>query len=199
MESTTFSELCKKLGNQSLPEAERWKSIKYILCEEQNEPSFDFQAMLNANRVAFIDDDDVGEGFLVLDYTNSDLGVIQRNNLTATFIPLERILIVSFVVEPTSEGNISIDEIVSKITGDTYDIPVVVSFSNSLYYFKHGDPLVFAIIFDKDITSTEYDIAYFDVYGNELDAAPTAVGSYKITVTCKNGYTGYGECRFNIQ
>ena len=201
MEYTKFQNLCKYLGDQSLDEKDRWKSLKYLNIAGQATPGFDFQRLLKEGRINFITNTDVGPGFTIIDMPFSDMGVTNLSDPILTFIPLQSVDSFTFVItkESATGGNISIEELTSGITGNTnYDIPVIVKFTNSLYYFKKGEVIKFPVIFSKEITSVNYDVTYQDKLGNDLSEKPTDVGEYFVTITCKNGYTGKGTCRFEI-
>ena len=59
MEYANFKKLCTYLGDQSLPEDERWKSLKYINIAGQAIPGFDFQRLLRENRINFVNSEDI--------------------------------------------------------------------------------------------------------------------------------------------
>lgn len=201
MEYAKFANLCKYLGDQSLDEADRWKSLKYINISDQASPGFDFQRLLRENRINFIKNTDIGPGFVLIDAPFSDMGITNLQDPVLTFIPLESIDSFTFVVtkEP-EEGahNITIEEIVSDITEETYDLPVLIKFTNNMYYFEVGETLKFPVIFSRTLTSDNYDISYQDNLGNELDDKPTTIGEYYVTITCKDGYVGTNRVKFSI-
>lgn len=202
MEYANFKKLCTYLGDQSLPEDERWKSLKYINIAGQVIPGFDFQRLLRENRINFINSEDIGPGFTILDNANSDMGITNINDPVLSFIPLISIDSVTFVVTKTSADgskNISINELTEEIQASESDIPVTIKFSNSIYYFSKGENIVFPVIFSRNITAENYDVTYEDRLGNALDSKPTEVGSYYVKITCKDGYVGESRCKFEIQ
>lgn len=202
MEYANFKKLCTYLGDQSLPEDERWKSLKYINIAGQAIPGFDFQRLLRENRINFVNSEDIGPGFTILDNANSDMGITNINDPVLSFIPLISIDSVTFVVTKTSADgskNISINELTEEIQASESDIPVTIKFSNSIYYFSKGENIVFPVIFSRNITAENYDVTYEDKLGNILDSKPTEVGSYYIKITCKDGYIGESKCKFEIQ
>lgn len=202
MEYANFKKLCTYLGDQSLPEDERWKSLKYINIAGQAIPGFDFQRLLRENRINFINSEDIGPGFTILDNANSDMGITNINDPVLSFIPLISIDSVTFVVTKTSADgskNISINELTEEIQASESDIPVNIKFSNSIYYFSKGENIVFPVIFSRNITAENYDVTYEDKLGNVLDSKPTEVGSYYVKITCKDGYVGESRCKFEIQ
>lgn len=202
MEYANFKKLCTYLGDQSLPEDERWKSLKYINIAGQAIPGFDFQRLLRENRINFINSEDIGPGFTILDNANSDMGITNINDPVLSFIPLISIDSVTFVVTKTSADgskNISINELTEEIQASESDIPVTIKFSNSIYYFSKGENIVFPVIFSRNITAENYDVTYEDKLGNVLDSKPTEVGSYYVKITCKDGYVGESKCKFEIQ
>ena len=139
MEYSNFKSLCNTLGDQSLPEEDRWKSLKYINIEGQAIPGFDFQRLLKENRITFVESEDVGPGFIIIDSYNSDMGVENINSPILSFIPLDSVDSLTFVVtKQAADGskNISLGEILEDITEDAYDIPVIIKFPNSVYYFN---------------------------------------------------------------
>lgn len=202
MEYANFKKLCTYLGDQSLPEDERWKSLKYINIAGQAIPGFDFQRLLRENRINFINSEDIGPGFTILDNANSDMGITNINDPVLSFIPLISIDSVTFVVTKTSSDgskNISINELTEEIQASESDIPVTIKFSNSIYYFSKEENIVFPVIFSRNITAENYDVTYEDKLGNVLDSKPTEVGLYYVKITCKDGYVGESKCRFEIQ
>ena len=202
MEYANFKKLCTYLGDQSLPEDERWKSLKYINIAGQAIPGFDFQRLLRENRINFINSEDIGPGFTILDNANSDMGITNINDPVLSFIPLVSIDSVTFVVTKTSADgskSISINELTEEIQASESDIPVTIKFSNSIYYFSKGENIVFPVIFSRNITAENYDVTYEDRLGNVLDSKPTEVGSYYVKITCKDGYVGESRCKFEIQ
>lgn len=201
MEYEKFQTLCKYLGDQSLDEKDRWKSLKYLNIAGQAAPGFDFQRLLKEGRINFITNTDIGPGFTIIDIPFSDMGVTNSSEPILTFIPLQSVDSFTFVVTKESEtgGNISIEELTSDITGNTnYEIPVIVKFTNSLYYFKKGEEIKFPVMFSKELTSDNYDVTYKDSLGNTLSEKPTNIGEYFVIITCKNGYTGKGMSKFEI-
>ena len=98
MELSNFQSLCSALGDQSLAEKDRWKSIKYISIAGQASPGFDFQRLLRENRIFFMNNDEIGAGFCILDAANSDMGVTNINDPVLSFIPLKVVDAVTFVV-----------------------------------------------------------------------------------------------------
>lgn len=202
MEYANFKKLCTYLGDQSLPEDERWKSLKYINIAGQAIPGFDFQRLLRENRINFINSEDIGPGFTILDNANSDMGITNINDPVLSFIPLISIDSVTFVVTKTSADgskNISINELTEEIQASESDIPVTIKFSNSIYYFSKGENIVFPVIFSRNITAENYDVTYEDKLGNVLDSKPIEVGSYYVKIACKDGYVGESKCKFEIQ
>lgn len=202
MEYANFKKLCTYLGDQSLPEDERWKSLKYINIAGQAIPGFDFQRLLRENRINFVNSEDIGPGFTILDNANSDMGITNINDPVLSFIPLISIDSVTFVVTKTSADgskNISINELTEEIQASESDIPVTIKFSNSIYYFSKGENIVFPVIFSRNITTENYDVTYEDKLGNILDSKPTEAGSYYVKITCKDGYVGESKCKFEIQ
>jgi hypothetical protein len=202
MEYLVFKSLCNTLGNQKLPEEERWKSLKYINIAGQAIPGFDFQTLLKQNRINFISSEEVGPGFIIIDSHNSDMGVTNINNPIVSFIPLTSVDSLTFMVtKEASDGskNISLGEILEDITDDEYDIPVIVKFKSAVYYFKKGTEMKFDVTFSRNITKDNYDVIYQDKLGNTLTNPPSEVGTYYAMVVCNNGYVGSARCRFEIQ
>jgi hypothetical protein len=202
MEYSNFKSLCKTLGDQNLPEEERWKSLKYINIAGQAIPGFDFQRLLKENRITFVASEEVGPGFIIDDTPNSDMGVTNTNDPILSFIPLDSVDSLTFIVTKEAEdgsSHVSLGEILETVTGETYDIPVAIRFENSVYYFIKGEEMKFPVKFSRNITKDNYDVTYQDILGNTLDKAPTEVGSYYAVVTCKNGYIGKNKCRFEIK
>ena len=202
MDYIKFTNLCKYLGNQSLAEADRWKSLKYINISGQAVPGFDFQRLLKEDKINLITNTDIGPGFVILDSAYSDMGITNLQDPILSFIPLDSVDSFTFVVtkEPVEGAlNVTIEELVSGITNEVYNIPVLIKFPSSTYYFKVGEALKFPVIFSRTLTSSDYDISYQDELGNDLAVKPIEVGNYYITITCKNGYTGSHRVRFEIQ
>lgn len=93
----TFNALCKALGDQSLPEKDRWKSIKYISIAGQASPGFDFQTMVKRNAIFFINNEGKSM-FVLIDAANPDMGVMNLNDPVVSFIPLSVVDSVSFCI-----------------------------------------------------------------------------------------------------
>lgn len=74
----TFLDTCKRYGDQSLPENERWKSIKYFSTEGQME-STDFEFYYKHNEAYFINDSSTGPGFIFLETPYTEFGAPHRN------------------------------------------------------------------------------------------------------------------------
>ena len=202
MEYSKFKSLCNTLGDQKLPEEDRWKSLKYLNIAGQAIPGFDFQKLLKENRIDLIKSEEVGPGFIIIDKPNSDMGVTNINNPIVSFIPLDSVDSLTFVVtKEANDGsrNISLGEILEDITDEEYDIPVIVRFSNSVYYFKKGTEMKFPITFSRNITKDNYNVIYKDHLGNILNKEPSEIGTYYAIVTCNNGYVGNAMCKFEIQ
>ena len=202
MEYSNFKSLCNTLGDKNLPEDERWKSLKYINIAGQAIPGFDFQTLLKQNRINFIKSEEVGPGFIIIDSHNSDMGVVNINDPIVSFIPLDSVDSLTFMVtKEASDGskNISLGEILEDIIDDEYDIPVIVKFKNNVYYFKKGTEMKFDVTFSRNITKDNYEVIYKDKDGNTLDSEPSEIGTYYAIVSCINGYVGNAKCRFEIQ
>lgn len=201
MELANFQSLCSALGDQALAEKDRWKSIKYISIAGQATPGFDFQKMLKDNRIFFLSNDTIGAGFCLLDSANSDMGITNINDPVLSFIPLKVVDAVTFIVTKKSDTGepLSIYELTEGISSEAYDIPVVVRFPHSVFYFKKGEPIKIPVVFSRSITDDNYDIIYLDSNSNEIDAKPTDIGSYYLHIKCKDGYIGQGITRFEIQ
>ena len=119
MEYSNFKKLCNTLGDQKLPEEERWKSLKYLNIAGQAIPGFDFQRLLKENRINFISSEDVGPGFIIIDSPNSDMGVTNINNPIVSFIPLTSVDSVTFIVtKEAADGSktVSLGEILEDIS-----------------------------------------------------------------------------------
>jgi len=201
MEYSKFTNLCKYLGDQNLAEKDRWKSLKYINISGQAIPGFDFQRLLNEDRINLITNSDVGPGFVILDAPYSDMGVMNLQDPVLTFIPLSSVDSFTFIVSKKPvEGatNVTIEEIVKDITNEEYDIPVLIKFPNNTYFFDIGEPIKIPVIFSRTLTEDNYDITYQDNLGNDLKSKPTASGIYYLTITCKDGYTGSNRVKFEI-
>lgn len=199
-----FDALCKYLGDQSLPENERWKSLKYISFTGHVLPTIDFQNAFKKHMAYYVDNNETGPGIFVLDFADSDLGVTNINDKVITFIPLERIEVVTFTVNKKAEDGskeISIYEVISDISDTTgIDIPVSIRFPDNVYYFKADETnWTIPVAFSRKITDDNYTISYEDSLGNKLDEKPTKVGTYFACITCTNGYTGEGKVQFKIQ
>lgn len=94
MTTAEFKEICKKFGDQTLPESERWKSIKAISVNEMDYP-INFEDSFNKNMIYFLENESIGDGFYLMEYAHSDLDLFNRNKI-CSFIPIESVLAVSF-------------------------------------------------------------------------------------------------------
>lgn len=109
MVKSQFNFICEKLGDPDLPANEKWKCLKYIFIEN---PIVDVQLLLRNRQIAYIDNPDIGPGFYIMGYSNSDLGIQPYNNQVITFIPLSLIDKISVIttIESDDENDPSYDE-----------------------------------------------------------------------------------------
>ena len=112
--------LCDKLGDPNLAPNEKWKSIKYIFVEN---PLVDVQKLVYKQEIMYIDDPNIGAGFYIIGYSNSDLGVPKANERVVTFIPLKLIDKISIVANLDMNNGPSDDDenniLYVDTTGDT--------------------------------------------------------------------------------
>ena len=143
MLKTQFNFLCKTFGNPKLPDNEKWKCIKYIFVEN---PLADVQRLIRLRKIAYVDNFNIGPGFYILGYANSDLGVPKHGERVVTFIPLTLIDKISLVTSfDENDGGSGDDE------------------NNVLYVNTDGDTLIFM---DKMEVETYEDIIII----NNVDA-----------------------------
>lgn len=90
-----FDYLCKTFGDPSIPESDRWKSIKYIYIEN---PLPDFQTLLKEHNIIYINNESIGAGFYIISPPNADTDPINKG-LVVSFIPLEMIDKISFILD----------------------------------------------------------------------------------------------------
>lgn len=140
--------LCDRLGDPNLGANEKWKCIKYIYVEN---PIADVQKLLKRREIMYVDNPDIGAGFYILGYSNSDLGVPKRNDRVVTFIPLKLIDKISIVTTidiendgTDNENNIIVDSegdtlILSNIDVETYEDIIII---NNVKVETDGDTLV---------------------------------------------------------
>lgn len=93
MLKTQFDYLCKTYGDQTLAEKDRWKAIKYIYNEN---PLIDVQRALKENTILYIDNQDIGPGFYILEAPYA-FSIPTQEDRVVTFIPLYLIDKISFV------------------------------------------------------------------------------------------------------
>lgn len=141
--------LCEKLGSPDLGPNEKWKSIKYIFIEN---PIVDVQRLLKNREIMYIDNPDIGPGFYIIGYTNSDLG-IPKYDRVVTFIPLKLIDKISIITKIDVENDGTTDEenniiyvdsegdtlILGNIEVDTYEDIIII---NNVTVKPDGDTLV---------------------------------------------------------
>ena len=121
MPNDTFLDLCKNFGDPSLPEAERWKSVKYISTEGQMEP-LDFEFLFKHNEAYFINSEEYGTGFILIETPYTEFEPVNNNpnspgnkKRIVTFIALTMVNSISFrttntnsvqnIIDNTSETN----------------------------------------------------------------------------------------------
>lgn len=94
MLKSQITSLCNAFGDQSIPESERWKCIKYIFTEN---PIIDAQLLISKGELIYIDNANIGAGFYVMGSPNADFGIPNRDEKIVTFIPIELVDKISFV------------------------------------------------------------------------------------------------------
>lgn len=75
-------------SDQSLPDDEKWKCIKYIYIEN---PIADVQLLLKRNGIKYIDNSEIGPGFYIIDAPSSEYGIQKSDDRTVTFVALSAI------------------------------------------------------------------------------------------------------------
>lgn len=204
MTYTNFYNLCKYAGDQSLSEANRWQSIKYISFITQKDPPFDLQYQLAKGAIEFVTIGDSG-GFIIEDYPWSSLGNPTSNHdIIDYFIPVESIASVTFIMKSEAENatEIGLQEYLKELglyTG-TVTKYVDVQFTNSRYAIKIDElnDFSFTIKTSRDI-GNNYTITYYDSYYNKLSSKPTKIGKYFVKLTCNNNFKGEAETLLELQ
>ena len=114
MLKSQITSLCNVFGDQSLPESERWKCIKYIFTEN---PIIDAQLLISRGELIYIDNANIGAGFYVMGSPNADFGIPNKDDKVITFIPLALVDKISFITtnmspdfNPDDGGNINPDD-----------------------------------------------------------------------------------------
>lgn len=145
MLKSQFIFLCNKLGDPNLGSNEKWKSVKYIFVEN---PIADVQKLLKRQEIMYVDNPDIGAGFYIMSYSNSDLGVPKYNERVVTFIPLSLIDKISIIATIDSsdddENNIIVDSegdtlILDNIDVEAYEDIIII---NNVKVETDGDTLI---------------------------------------------------------
>ena len=145
MLKSQFIFLCERLGNSNLKTNEKWKSIKYIFVEN---PIADVQKLLKRQEIMYVDNPDIGAGFYIMSYSNSDLGIPKYYEKVITFIPLSLIDKISIItdidVSDDDENNIIVDSegdtlILDNIDVEAYEDIIII---NNVKVETDGDTLI---------------------------------------------------------
>jgi hypothetical protein len=102
MRKSQLDFLCKAFGDQTLPDNEKWKCIKYIFIEN---PIVDVELLIKKNEIKYIDNAENGAGFYILATPNADFGISKLNEKLVTFIPLKIIDKISLNVKSLNNEN----------------------------------------------------------------------------------------------
>ena len=104
-----FRTICNTYGDKTLPEGERWKSIKYISVEGQME-STDFGYYYDNNLGYFLDVDDFPQVFVILATPYAEFQPLNYKEKIATIITLTMVNALGFkTTESSSSGGGSND------------------------------------------------------------------------------------------
>ena len=151
MLKSQFDFLCKTFGNPDLPDNEKWKCIKYIFIEN---PIADVQKLIRVNQIMYIDNPNIGPGFYIMSYSNSDLGVPKYSRQVITFIPLK--LIDKLSISPFLDDNNDDDNNENNILYvDTYEDTLIIE---GLEVETYED----TIIINNAISDTDGDIVIIE-------------------------------------
>lgn len=190
MTDTEFTALCNKLGDQSLPEGERWKSIKYAGVFG-NSRVLEVQRLFNENRLYLVDDPNFGKSFIYFDTPIADYEVTNCQEKTVSVIPLEKF---DQFIFGCNYDVIDIYDLMNTIDEDAnFDKPVIIKMPRVYVLTKNelSDPSAIEVAFNRALTADDYEMKITDSEGSEYTTLTDLdVGSYTLTVTCKNGYTG---------
>ena len=115
-----FDYLCQTFGDPSIPETDRWKSIKYIYVEN---PLPDFQTLLKEHNIIYINNASIGAGFYIISPPNSNLEPINKG-LVVSFVPLDMVDKISFILDDSiiHSGDENVSNLNARIMSNSNDI-----------------------------------------------------------------------------
>ena len=129
-----FLKVCNALGDQNLPEGERWRSIS--LMHIDNLPIFNFQDMYKAGKAYFIGDGTGATGFVFHEHIPAELSV--KGDPITSFVDLDVVFSVHFVMQKNFKTAANI----AKAIDDSFAPTVKVSFDKDDYGFEKASDIV---------------------------------------------------------
>ena len=129
-----FLKVCNALGDQNLPEGERWRSIS--LMHIDNLPIFNFQDMYKAGKAYFIGDGTGATGFVFHEHIPAELSV--KGDPITSFVDLDVVFSVHFVMQKNFKTAANI----AKAIDASFAPTVKVSFDKEDYGFEKASDIV---------------------------------------------------------
>ena len=129
-----FMTVCNALGDQNLPEGERWRSIS--LMHIDNLPIFNFQDMYKAGKAYFIGDGTGATGFVFHEHIPAELSV--KGDPITSFVDLDVVFSVHFVMQKNFKTAANI----AKAIDASFAPTVKVSFDKEDYGFEKASDIV---------------------------------------------------------
>ncbi len=129
-----FLKVCNALGDQSLPEGERWRSIS--LMHIDNLPIFNFQDMYKDGKAYFVGDGTGATGFVFHEHIPAELSV--KGDPITSFVDLNVVFSVHFIMQKNFKTAANI----AKAIDDSFAPTVSVAFEEESYGFEKASEIV---------------------------------------------------------
>lgn len=168
-----FLKVCNALGDQNLPEGERWRSIS--LMHIDNLPIFNFQDMYKAGKAYFIGDGTGATGFVFHEHIPAELSV--KGDPITSFVDLDVVFSVHFVMQKNFKTAANI----AKAIDDSFAPTVSVSFDKTDYGFEKASDIVKGIKVLITDPAALVTLGYFST--RELAEAATAPADSDMKLT----------------
>lgn len=170
-----FLAVCNALGDQNLPEGERWRSIS--LMHIDNLPIFNFQDMYKAGNAYFVGDGTGPTGFVFHEHIPAELSV--KGDPITSFVDLNVVFSVHFVMQEKFKTAADI----VKAIDPTFAPTVTVAFEKDEYTVASAAELMYGKVFQILTTdpAANVTLGYFST--RELAEAASAPADSDMKLT----------------
>lgn len=171
-----FMTVCNALGDQNLPEGERWRSIS--LMHIDNLPIFNFQDMYKAGNAYFVGDGTGATGFVFHEHIPAELSV--KGNPITSFVDLNVVFSVHFVMQERFKTAADIVKAIDPAFAPT----VTVQFEKDEYQVASAVELMYGKVFQ--ILTTDPAASVTIGYFSTEELAQAAVDNTEADVDVKS-------------